>query len=192
MFIKSFVLVNPIASLLTGRVPYRLLDRSFESLKPLSRSDGNGIKHSFDRLALQFEPNQGQADSLYQFVSRGNGYDLLLASGTAVLVPKNEQPSRVLHGFPGDRSVHRLTMKLVGASTNSRAVGEERLPSHVNYLIGNDPRRHHVGMAPRKRENWRATAWEIHPVTCDNYSKVKPSRISGEGSEPGPPTLLGK
>src|ERR1035441_2490758 len=44
-------------------------------------------------VPLSFEPNQGQAASTVQFLSRGSGYALFLAPGKAVLNLERQQRS---------------------------------------------------------------------------------------------------
>jgi uncharacterized protein (TIGR03437 family) len=79
-------------------------------------------------VPLSFEPNQGQAGSAVEFLSRGSGYALLFSAGEVIL---NREPANTLR------------MSLIGADATVRAVGLARQPGVVNYFIGNDP------------ENWR-------------------------------------
>jgi len=44
-------------------------------------------------VPLSFEPNQGQAASTVQFLSRGSGYALFLAPGQVVLNLERRQPA---------------------------------------------------------------------------------------------------
>ena len=44
-------------------------------------------------VPLSFEPNQGQAASTVQFLSRGSGYALFLAPGKVVLNLERQQPA---------------------------------------------------------------------------------------------------
>lgn len=43
-----------------------------------------------DRLPLNFEPNRGQAAPEARFLSRSSGYNLLLGTTGATLVPEDE------------------------------------------------------------------------------------------------------
>jgi hypothetical protein len=55
------------------------------------------LKKAFDRVPVSFEANRGQADPSIKFLSRGNGYSLLLTATEAVLVLREgssrEKPS---------------------------------------------------------------------------------------------------
>lgn len=72
-------------------------------------------------LPLAFEPNMGQADPSVQFLARGPGYGLFIAS--------NEVNIRRRDG-PGMR------VRFAGASAAARARGHSRLPGRSNYLTG--------------------------------------------------------
>src|ERR1035438_320856 len=75
---------------------------------------------SYLKLPLAFEANQGQIDGRVQFLSRGAGYALYLTADEAVLKLSGEpQP---------------LHMKLVGANSQARIKGRERLTGKSNYL----------------------------------------------------------
>src|ERR1035437_10321563 len=81
-------------------------------------------------VPLSFEPNQGQAASTVQFVSRGSGYALFLAPGQVVLNLERQQPA----------SADTLRMSLIGANAKANPVGMSPQPGVVSYFIGNDPR----------------------------------------------------
>ncbi|MFZ0318779.1 MAG: SBBP repeat-containing protein [Candidatus Sulfotelmatobacter sp.] len=92
------------------------------------------------QLPLIFEPNQGQADSGVQFVSRGSGYGLYLNSTGAVLAMRTAGKSGTAPG------VEAVRMTLVGANPKAVVAGNERLPGVSNYFIGNDPKKWHTGI----------------------------------------------
>src|ERR1019366_5079876 len=87
-------------------------------------------------VPLSFEPNQGQAASAVQFLSRGSGYALLLSPGEVVLNLERQQPV----------SVDRLRMSLIGANPKVNLVGLARQPGVVSYFIGNDPKNWRSGI----------------------------------------------
>jgi len=78
-----------------------------------------------------FEANYGQADSRVRFLSRGAGYNLLLAPGEAIvrMLPK---------GGPGKQRAATVRIRFQNANPAASIDGVERLPSHSNYFIGND------------------------------------------------------
>jgi hypothetical protein len=77
-----------------------------------------------------------------QFLSRGEGFTLFLAGDRATL--------ELAAGKPGDASSTALFMNLAGARQNATASGEDALPGHSNYLVGNDPAKW-----KRNLETWR-------------------------------------
>lgn len=86
------------------------------------------------RLPLIFEANQGQAASPVKFEARGSGYGLLLTQNQAVLtVP--DGGARSAQGLPLPAVV---TMQFAGANPGSEPYGDQRLPGHSNYFLGND------------------------------------------------------
>jgi len=76
-----------------------------------------------DGLPLRFEPNLGQAPADVDYLSRGPGYSLRLASAKATFTSAQS-------------SIH---MRLAGAAAGSKAVGEGKLPGFSNYFLGDDP-----------------------------------------------------
>jgi hypothetical protein len=105
------------------------------------------LRQAYGELPLSFEVNQGQVDPDIKFLSRGQGYALLLKFNEAVLAlqkpstgsggskldPRNPNPESPMPAV--------LRLRLVGASPSPRVSGEERLPGKVSYFIGNDPAR---------------------------------------------------
>jgi hypothetical protein len=93
---------------------------------------------------LSFGPAAEQSKGRVQFISRGSGYTLMLASDEALLALK----SRFLDPTPAsiDRTRYRgqtnrapvLDMRLSGADPEARSEGIDELPGKSNYLIGND------------------------------------------------------
>jgi hypothetical protein len=107
------------------------------------------------RLPLSFEVNRGQADRSFSFVTHAAGYSVALSPTEVVLaatprIPPLQSPgllaragrdaresSRSLHEM--ERDLPRVAMHLAGARS-VRLTGVSRLPGHVNYLIGNNPK----------------------------------------------------
>lgn len=83
---------------------------------------------------LAFEENQGQFDARARFVSRGRDYTLFLTDREAVLALRTRGQHEASASDP--TSVVRLSLEQANAQ---QAIGLERLPGVVNYLIGNDP-----------------------------------------------------
>src|ERR1035441_8978133 len=100
-------------------------------------------------VPLSFEPNQGQAASTVQFLSRGSGYALFLAPGEVVLNLERRQPA----------SADTLRMSLIGANAKANAVGLAPQPGVVSYFIGNNPKNWRSGIPTYGKVNYA----EIYP-----------------------------
>jgi hypothetical protein len=96
------------------------------------------LSEAYNRLPLSFEANRGQADPRVQFLSRGSGYTLFLASTDAVLALRGPGAIGTRAEFP-DHETAVLRMKVLGASASARPAGIAELPGRSNYLVGNDP-----------------------------------------------------
>ena len=130
----------------------------------------------YGRLPLIFEANQGQTNPQAQFLSRGSGFTLFLASTEAVLVLRHGTGSRGTESrqssLPGPSASHAksrtrnaklvkknpeiegvLRMQLVRANPAARSWGLDDLPGKSNYFLGNDP------------QNWR--------TNVPTYAKVR-------------------
>src|ERR1017187_6259226 len=69
-------------------------------------------------VPLSFEPNQGQAASSVQFLSRGSGYALFLTPGKVVLNLERQQPPSAASAM---HTPDTLRMTLIGANPQSNA-----------------------------------------------------------------------
>jgi uncharacterized protein (TIGR03437 family) len=112
-------------------------------------------------VPLSFEPNQGQAASTVQFLSRGSGYALFLAPGQVVLNLERQQPASVAATgrTPEATSVDTVRMNLIGANAKASAVGLVRQSGVVSYFIGNDPKNWRSGIPTYGKVNYA----EIYP-----------------------------
>jgi hypothetical protein len=100
-------------------------------------------------VPLSFEANQGQANPAVKFLARGSGYQLSLTSAGAALSLRkhsagagNKRTEKDFHFQSNKRQQSKealVTMRLLGARSDTCVSGEEMLPGKVNYLLGNDP-----------------------------------------------------
>jgi hypothetical protein len=92
----------------------------------------------YDKLPLDFEPNEGQASNQVQWLARGPEYTLFLAGDDAILeLDQVEADKR--HGHAPTARLSMVWMKLIDASPSPESHGEEPLAGFVNYFNGNDP-----------------------------------------------------
>lgn len=98
------------------------------------RSSAGGRAAAGSHPPLIFEANTGQSDPAVSFLARGRGYRLWLSGSDATLA---------LSGPDAKHEPSVVRMRLDGARRGVRAGGDERLPTRVNYLVGNDPAKWH-------------------------------------------------
>jgi hypothetical protein len=106
-------------------------------------------------VPLSFEPNQGQADSAVQFLSRGSGYAVFLAPGEVVLNLERQPPASAAGPTPGAASADTVRMSLIGANVQADAVGLAPQPGVVSYFIGNDPKKWRAGIPTYGKVEYR-------------------------------------
>src|SRR5579864_8786295 len=102
------------------------------------KADTARVLEAYERLPLRFESNQGQSDSLVQFLARGRGYDLYLTPTEAILGIKAPSSSGE-NEFGETERVQTIKMSLIGANPHPEVAGTDALPGTINYLVGNEP-----------------------------------------------------
>lgn len=83
-------------------------------------------------VPMVFEPNRGQAEDDVSFVSRGNGFTVLIGSNKTSLVVSPSVDA-------ADQRKHQpsvLTLELVRSNKESIPSGLDQLPGKSNYFIG--------------------------------------------------------
>src|SRR5215469_13177835 len=103
------------------------------------------------RLPLIFEPNQGQAAPTEKFEARGSGYGLYLTANEAVLTVRDGS----VQSSKGDDPAAVVKMQFAGANPGSEPYGDERLPGHSNYFLGNDRSKWQTGIPQFGRVRYR-------------------------------------
>ncbi|HYL84950.1 MAG TPA: SBBP repeat-containing protein [Candidatus Angelobacter sp.] len=154
---------------------------------------------AYGRLPLSFEENQGQTAREVRYVSHGRGYELFLTSQEAVLAL---QPRKHLDFSPAHRAAtiralreankaraaqQQLTairLQLDGANPNPQISGLDRLPTRVNYFIGNDPKNWHTGVASYSRVKYSEVYPGVDLVFYGNQRKLEYDFIVAPGADP--------
>jgi uncharacterized protein (TIGR03437 family) len=141
-----------------------------------SKSQASGaavrIEEAYGRLALSFEPNQGQTDARVRFVSHGPGYALFLTGDGAVLSlhgggpqrrPRTAGPGLFAPGpwaEPGPtRPAVTLSLRLANANPGAQLEPLDELPGKSNYFLGNDPSQWRTNVPNYARVRYR----EVYP-----------------------------
>jgi hypothetical protein len=128
-------------------------------------------------VPLSFEPNQGQAASTVQFLSRGSGYALFLAPGKAVLNLERQQPASAA-------SVDTLRMSLIGANPKANAVGLAPQPGVVSYFIGNDPKNWRSGIPTYGKVSYPQVYPGVDLVFYGNQRQLEYDFVVAPGADP--------
>ena len=127
-------------------------------------------------VPLSFEPNQGQADSTVQFLSRGTGYAVFLAPGEVVLSLERQTPETA--------SADTLRMSLIGASATANAVGLARQPGVVSYFIGNDPKKWRSGIPTYSKVEYPQIYPGVDLVFYGNQRQLEYDFVIAPGASP--------
>jgi hypothetical protein len=142
----------------------RLLSRHNEGLssvranglaRPPAVKENLAVLGAYGRLALGFEENQGQTAREVRYVAHGARYELFLAPQEAVIAlrPSGHLDFSPLHRTSTIRALRKahsagqisvVRMHLDGANPEPGISGVDRLPTRVNYFVGNDPKNWHT------------------------------------------------
>ena len=126
----------------------------------------------FLNAPLSFEPNQGQAASPVQFLSRGPGYVLFLAPGQVVLKLARQD----------EASADILRMSLVGANSQAPAVGVARQTGMVSYFLGNNPNDWHTGIPTYGKVDYAEVYPGVDLVFYGNQRQLEYDFIAAPGA----------
>src|SRR3990170_1873482 len=154
-----------------------------------------GVQEAYATLPLSFEANVGQTDAQVDFLARGSGYTMFLTRGDAVLAlraalePSSATTRGELLGTrgPGSRSVTpvaALRMHVLGGTPAARATPERELPGAVNYFIGNDPTKWHVGVPIFARITYPDISPGIDLVYRGNEGSLEYDFVVRPGADP--------
>ncbi|MGA8023808.1 MAG: SBBP repeat-containing protein [Candidatus Acidiferrales bacterium] len=138
-----------------GRSAARALSSQSAGVATTKAVPANFDRTKYGQLALEFEANQGQTASDVRFLSHGDGYTLFLTGDEAVITLRQPTPGSAsrtgrakfgkgLRNRGAAEKVSILRMRLDGANANATVSGVDRMPTKVNYFIGNDPKKWHT------------------------------------------------
>jgi hypothetical protein len=96
------------------------------------------VSEAYGKLPLSFEANRGQAGGDVKFLSRGDGFQLLLSADGATFSFADVNRRGKTRRRESAR-VGRLKLGLSGARPASSVSGEGELAGKANYLRGGDP-----------------------------------------------------
>ena len=161
------------------------------------------VQMNYAKLPLAFEAHRGQTRSSTQFLARGDGYSIVLHAGGIVLSLHPAEPAASSHGsqLPDERRTLNwgaktplpagdkpentfLALDLVGANLNPAAIGEEPLPTKVNYFVGNDPKQWQTNIQTYARIRYQNVYPGIDLVYYGNNRQVEYDFIVSPGANP--------
>jgi Beta-propeller repeat len=136
------------------------------------------LETTYSKLPMSFERNAGQSRSGVDFIARGSGYSVLLASSEAVLVVKTHKP------LDRDESVATIHMALVGSAPARGVVGEDELPGKANYFVGHDPGQWHRDVPTFAKVRYSRVYPGIDVVYYGNQGRLEYDFIVSPGADP--------
>ncbi len=170
----------------------------------------NRASNQYGQLPLSFEANRGQMDPHVKFLSRGSTYSVFLTSGgmTLALHPSAVPPvqnASINSGAPisiaprantlgfstqlrhpkrdSKAAPVSLTINLVGAAANPKVVGENPLPTKVNYFIGRDPNKWQTNIQTYARVRYRNVYPGIDLLYYGNNRQVEYDFVVAPGAD---------
>ena len=126
------------------------------------------VDRDFGKVPLSFEPNHGQTDPRVQYLSRGQGYSLLLTADEATLALKQGT----------------LAMKLAGANHNAASQPQDKLPGSVNYFEGKDQSKWLTALPTYKRVAYTGVYPGVDLVYYGNQRELEYDFIVAPGANP--------
>ena len=207
--LASLILFSLAALILLSSGPVLIESKPAADRKQQTLAGYGKLPLSFEAC---FEVNCGQTGEQAKFLSRGNGYTLLLSSTGAVLTipgrarkqaattPLLTSPSlsdRSLTfaagmGFPGDSSASEepgtkqtvIRMRLVGANPEAVVKGLEELPGKSNYFIGNNPEKWRANVPHYGRVQYREVYPGVDLVYYGNPQQLEFDFVIAPGADP--------
>ena len=155
-------------------------------VRPAQTPSTNRPEAKLVSVPLSFEPNQGQAASTVQFLSRGSGYALFLTADEAVLRLERQPPASAAAAgqTPEGASIDTLRMSLIGANARANPVGLTRHSGVVNYFIGNDPKNWHPGIPTYGKVDYARIYPGVDLVFYGNQRQLEYDFVVAPGADP--------
>jgi hypothetical protein len=161
----------------------------------LSAKENSRLIEAYGKLPLQFEENQGQTAEEVRYVSHGAGYELFLTPQEAVLAlrPNVAHDLSPLHRMAFIQAIREarkagqmtvIRMHLEGANPQPQMIGTDRLPTKVNYFIGNDPRKWHTNVPSFARVKYAGVYPGVDLVFYGSEHRLEYDFVVAPGADP--------
>jgi hypothetical protein len=163
------------------------------SRRPRERTSQAQLNKDYGNLPLSFEANHGQADGKVKFLSRGNGYDVLLTSTEAILTLRKADQrmfGRTLRNRPSAVRMKRsnsdttVRMKLIGADPHSQIMGQQELPGKANYYLGKDPTKWKTNISTYARIKYSNVYPGVDLIYYGNQHELEYDFVIAPGADP--------
>ena len=149
------------------------------------------VGQQYAKLPLSFEGDPGRASANAAFLAHGNGYELYLTGGAAVLMwcpvvqGPTERAARLFAGrLRSPATCEAIRMQLEGTTVTAAPAGEEPLPGTVNYFIGNDRAHWRTGIPTFARVRYQGAYPGIDLVYYGNQRQLEYDFVAAPGSDP--------
>ena len=155
------------------------------------RSLAPALPHSYSKLPLSFEKNQGQVAPDVKFIARGPGYAIFLKPDEAVLSLHAKSQMGLMYSMGGDvdpKAVSDATaflrLRLEGTNPAAIASGEDELSGKANYFIGNDPQKWRTNISTYAKVEVKDIYPGIDLVYYGNQRQLEYDYVVAPGADP--------
>jgi hypothetical protein len=165
-----------------------------------SNSERMKVLDSYGKLPLSFIENQGQTAQEVRYTSHGGQYDLFLTKNEAVLALRHTKHydlsprhrAMTLRQIRADHKAAKaaattttaLRMQFQNANPNPQISAADKLSGKVNYYIGNDPSKWHVGVPTYARVKYSQLYPGVDLVFYGNQRKLEYDFVVAPGVDP--------
>jgi Beta-propeller repeat len=137
------------------------------------------------QLPLGFEAQGREVNSGERFLTRSQGFGLLLTPTEALLTLSRNAESRPATAPARVKQVSTTVhLKFCGANPRSPAIGQDKLEKKSNYLLGHDPRQWRTNIENYARVRFGDVYPGIDLVYHGNQRQVEYDFIVAPGSDP--------
>jgi hypothetical protein len=134
----------------------------------------------FAELPLSFEPNRGQADRDFRFLSRAPGLALALTGDGATIALRGCKTAAT-----ADCAAAMVRMRIVGASRSVTLAGREPLGGFSNYLSGSDPAKWVRDVPQYRKVEYHGIYPGTDLVFYGNGQRMEYDFVVAPGADPG-------
>jgi hypothetical protein len=167
----------------------RVAPRKPRTKRSIHEADIQRVSPVYGSLPLSFEINEGQSDAGVQYISRGPGYTLYLAT-TGASFTLNDPAEGVNRSDSTDGAVRVkrdeqfLRMEFRGANVQPAVIGFDELPGKVNYFFGSDPHRWRTDIRTYAKVQYRDIYDGVDLIYYGNQGHLEYDFVVHPGADP--------